>query len=288
MTAPIFAPISAADYHADAVADTPSLSSSIAHILCTQSPAHARTAHPRLNPDYQRKTRDVFDLGTAVHAMFLEGDSVAVVVDAPDWKTKAAQEAREEARANGQVAMLAKDLSRVTEMVSALHRQLGEHSASPPLFEDGKPEQTLVWNEGDVVCRARLDWLRDDFAAIDDLKTTSKSASPEAYSRALFSIGGDVQAAFYLRGLEAATGDPGRASFRWVVIETTPPYALSVVAPGQDVLTVGRKKVDYAIELWRKCLADDHWPGYPTDIAYAELPAWSEAQWLAKEEAMTA
>lgn len=274
--------LTATDYHADPC-DVPSLSASIAHLVCTRSPAHAWTAHPRLNPNYVRETKDAFDLGTAAHALFLEGDAGVEVVDAADWRTKEAREARDAARADGKVPLLAKDSARVTEMVAAIHRQLEDHGARPAPFTDGKPEQTLVWQEGDVYCRARLDWLRDDFATIDDLKTTGKSASPEAYSRALFSVGGDIQAAFYLRGLEAVTGKTG-AEFRWVVIETTPPYALSVVAPGPDVLTVGRKKVDYAIELWRRCLADDHWPAYPTEVAYAELPAWEEARWLAVEE----
>jgi hypothetical protein len=269
------------DYHADPC-DTPSLSASIATILCTRSPAHARAAHPKLNPDRVREEKGAFDIGTAAHAILLEGYDAVEVVDADDWRTKAAKAARDAARAEGKIPLLAKVRDDVLAMVAAVRAQLVDHLADPPLFSDGKPEQTLVWEEpGGVTCRARLDWLRDDRATIDDLKTTSRSASPEAYSRALFNVGGDVQAAFYIRGVQELTGET--PEFRWVVVETQPPFALSVIAPGPDVLTIGRKKVEYALDVWRRCFASGEWPAYPPMVAYAELPPYEEARWLEKE-----
>lgn len=275
-------PLTSAEYHADP-AEAPSLSSSIAHLLTSQSPAHAWTAHPRLNPDYAREDKGHYDVGTAAHALFLEGDENVVVVDADSWRTNAAKEAREEARANGKVALLIDTLASVQAMVNAIHRQLEAHGASPPMFEDGKPEQTVIWEESGVMCRARLDWLRDDFTAIDDLKSTSRSANPRSWSRTIFGMGYDVQAAFYARGVEKLTGVA--PEFRLCVVETSPPYALSVIGLSPAAMTIGRKKVDVALELWRKCLAADEWPGYDTRIAYAELPPWEESQWLEQEMA---
>lgn len=273
--------LSASEYHADP-ADTPSLSSSIAHLLWSKSPAHAWTAHPRLNPDFVREERDRYDLGTVAHALFLEGDANLVVVDAPDWRTRAAKEARDAARAEGKTALLARAVEALNDMSADLRLQLDAHAADPPLFQDGKPEQTIVWNEGDVVCRARLDWLRDDFSAIDDYKTTSASANPESWTRSLYGMGSDVQAAFYIRAVRALSGRS--PTFRWCVQETTPPYALSVISPGADVLTIGEKKVEYALELWKRCLDSDKWPGYAPDVHLAQLPAWEEARVLAVEE----
>lgn len=268
-------------YHADPC-PTPSLSASLAHILCAQSPAHAKAAHPQLNPNLVREENERFDIGTAAHAILLEGKAAVEVIDAPDWRTNAAKDARDAARADGKIPLLAKVLVEVDAMVAAASAQLAAHGAVPPLFQDGKPEQTLVWEEpGGVVCRSRLDWLRDDHTAIDDLKTTGRSANPEQYSRALFGVGGDVQAAFYIRGVEKLTGVT--PEFRWVVVETTAPYALSVISPGPDILTIGRKKVEYAIDLWRRCITTDEWPAYPTDVCYAELPSWEEARWLEQE-----
>lgn len=270
-------------YHADQVDERPSLSASIAHLLCSQTPAHARAAHPKLNPDARRREEKHLDIGTVVHALLLEGNDAGLeLVDAENWRTKAAQEQRDAARAAGRVPLLVNQVEDVYAITAAAREQIAAHKADPPLLTDGLAEQTLVWEEpGGVLCRSRLDWLRDDRAAIDDLKTTSRSASPAAYSKALFGVGGDVQAAFYLRGVQAVFG--ADAEFRWMIVETTPPYALSVVAPGPDVLTIGRKKVDFAIAQWRECLERDEWPGYPSRVCFAELPPWEEARWLERE-----
>jgi hypothetical protein len=290
MTAKLYPSVPASDYHEDNTADGPTLSSSIANILVTSSPAHARAAHPRLNENFERKTEDKFDLGTVVHALLLQGLNVMDVLAFPDYKTNAAKEARDQARAHGRIPILTKDAHRVTEMVNAVAAHLADFQADPIPLTNGKPEQTIVWEEQGVMCRARIDWLHDDMSAIDDLKTTSRSANPDAWSRNLYAYGCDVQAAFYLRGLNQIV-DPASAGvgygtqWRWLVVETTPPYALSVVTPGPDVLALADAKVDYALATWKRCLETDTWPGYPRRVATAELPAWEESRWLAREAA---
>jgi hypothetical protein len=283
--------MSAEDYHADPCA-VPSLTASIAAILTSQSPLHAWTAHPRLNPNYTREVSDKFDLGTVAHALLLEGESAAEVLDFPDWRTKDAKEAREAARAAGRIPLLSKHWANVETMVSAVNSQLDALPIEPRPFTDGKPEQTLIWEEdGGVVCRARLDWLRDDLTLIEDLKTTARSANPEGWSRNLYGIGSDVQAAFYLRGLRTIYGLDGfqgpmilDPAFRWIVCESTPPYALSINALGPAALALAEAKVEAAIKVWRECLEADHWPGYPQTVCYADLPGWEEARWLERQE----
>ena len=265
-------------YHADPC-PAPSLSSSIAHLLCQDSPAHARIAHPRLNPGGSADEAEHFDIGTAAHAILLEGDAAVTVIDAKDWRTNAAKDARDTARAAGKIPLLAKVWGDVQAMVAAARVQLDVHADGRAMFTAGTPEQTLLWCDEGIWCRARVDWLRP--ANIDDYKTTSASANPEVLSRTLFGHGWDIQAAFYLRGLKALTG--AEAMFRFACQETYPPYALSVVTLGPDAMTLAEKKVIYALEHWRDCLRTNRWPGYPTRTAYATLPPWLEAAWLEKE-----
>lgn len=270
------------EYHADQVADVPSLSRSIAHILCTQTPAHARHAHPKLNPDFKREEAAKFDVGTSAHALLFHGEPGVEVCAFSDWRTNAAKEQRDAARAAGRLPMLTDQWAETQAMVAAAREQLAELDVAPIPFADGKPERTLVWDDDGVSCRARVDFLHDDLATIDDYKTTSRSANPDAFIRTIFSMGYDIQAAFYLRGLEAVGGSPD-ADFRFVAQETFPPYALSVVSLGPAAMTIAEKKVTFAIATWRRCLERDEWNGYPTQIAYAELPAWEEAAWLERE-----
>ena len=270
--------IGAAEYHRDSVGPAPSLSASIAHILLNQSAWHAWFAHPRLNPAYERQDDERFDLGTAAHAYLLEGESGFTIIQAPDWRTKLAKEARDDARRDGKIPLLADRWGDVQGMALAAGQQLDVNEDPPRPLANGRPEQTLVWQEDGAWCRARLDWLHDDRKTIDDLKTTGASANPDVWTRALFGAGHDVQAAFYLRGLKALTGIT--AAFRFVVQETFPPYALSVIGLAPEALEIGARKVEYAIRLWRHCLALGEFPGYPTRVCYADPPPWESARWL--------
>lgn len=270
----------AAQYHADDLGDQPTLSKSIIQILLNQSPAHARHAHPKLNPDFARKDEAKFDLGTTAHDVFLEGINRVAIVPFDDWRTKAAKDLRDDAREAGLTPLLAKDFERVEAMVVAVRSWLTLNH--PTMFVAGKPEQTITWTDRGVACRARLDWLLDDQSEIQDLKSTSRSANPESWCRStLFSISADVQAAFYGRGIEAITGT--RPDFKFAVCELEPPHAVSVIAMGPDVLTLAEKKIDYALDLWRRCLERDEWPAYTNRVAYADLPPWIENQWLERE-----
>lgn len=275
MTPGIYA-MSAAEYHADPC-DAASLSASLAHELLTRSAWHAWIAHPKLNPAYQREEGERFDLGTAAHAYLLEGESGFAIIEAPDWRTKLAKDARDDARRHGKIPLLADRWGDVQGMAVAATRQLDAHEDRPRPLAGGTPEQTLIWREGEIWCRARLDWLHDDRKTIDDLKTTGASANPEVWTRALFGAGHDVQAAFYLRGLKALTGIDAR--FRFVVQENFPPYALSVIGLAPDALAHAEQKVAHAIACWQHCLETDTWPGYPRQTCWATVPPWEEARW---------
>lgn len=278
--------LDAETYHEDRVSDQPSLSASIAVELVTKSPAHAKAAHPRLNPYLVREEKAAFDLGTAVHALLLEKraplDVIKIIEGYDTWKSPKAREERDYWRGQGYVPLLSKLFDDVVAMVAAAERQIGEHTASPTLLTDGHPEATLVWDEDGVACRSRVDHLRDDCTRICDLKTSGRSADPLAFSRNLYQHGYDIRASFYKRGVRAITGiDP---EFLWIVVETEAPYALSVVTPGPDVLALGDDKVEYALRTWRRCLASGEFPGYTPRVATAEMPPYEETKWMDRRD----
>ncbi len=263
-------------YHRDPVVE-PSLSRSIAELMVTRTPRHAWLAHPRLNPDHVETKRIDFDIGKAFEQVLLEGDEGVVMIDADSYSTKVAKEARDAAYAAGKVPLLGKHFDMLAPMVQAARAQLAAHPEARDAFVAGKPQQTLVWCEGGVWCRALLDWLPDERTrdtVYYDVKTTS-DANPEVWQRACFAAGGDMQAAFYLRGIRALLGGEA-ARFRFVVVERKPPYALVVVELTPAALALGEAKVHRALELWRACLGENRWPGYPAHVAYLDLPAWEE------------
>lgn len=274
--------VSEEDYHADPVIE-PSFSNSIGKILLRATPRHAWHAHPRLNPDHAPREEAKFDTGKAAHSLLLRDERAFAVIEADDWRTKAAKEAREAARAEGKLPLLAKHWAGVTAMAAAARAQLAEHEVADVAFVNGAPERTLVWREGETWCRCRLDWKPDAGRIFLDYKSTEASAKPESWARhQLYTLGFDFQCALYRRAIRAVLGirDP---AFEFVVQECAPPYALSVVGVPPSAIDLADRMVDEALELWRWCLAEDRWPGYPNRTIYQEPPAWYEARWLEYE-----
>lgn len=265
--------LSADLYHSDPC-PRPSLSSSIANILITQSPAHAWLAHPRLNPHFKREADSRFDLGSAAHAMLLERDESKIVrADAADWRTKAAKEARDAAAANGQYAILERQYQDVQRMVTAAQSYIATTELRG-IFENGVAEQSLVWQEDGVWCRARPDLISADRAIVLDYKTT-ESAAPADFARQIGRLGYDCQSQWYTRGMAAIDE---RVTFIFLVQEIEPPYACSLISLANAYKAVGDAKVHRALRLWSDCTLRNAWPGYSWRVLYAEPPVWEVAE----------
>jgi hypothetical protein len=259
------------DYHADPVPGGSLSSSGARRLLPPSCPALFRWY-----ADHPPKSRREFDFGHAAHQMVLGAGPALVVVDAADWRTKAAKEERDAAYAAGAVPILPGEYRQVRAMADALRR----HPIASALFnpEHGDPEQTLIWQDPQtgVWRRALVDWLPHPGGGrpiLADYKTTT-SASLTAIQRAIHSYGYHQQAAWYLDGVHAL-GDPG-AAFVFVFQEKTPPYLVTVVQLDAGALRTARALNRQAIEVYARCAAAGHWPGYSDDIALISLPPWAD------------
>lgn len=251
-----------ATYHADPT-PFPSLSSGIIRAL-RRSPAHAYHQHPRLGGAVSASSQAQED-GTVLHGLILGSDSRVSVVDAADWRTKVAQQERDAARDAGLVPMLAARYEALCGVADKIAHNM-------PDLPPGAPEATLIWQEGETWCRARVDWLpRDPTLPLYDLKTTGLSADPAQWQRNLVSSY-CIQAAWYLRGARALGLKP--REFTFIVAETAPPHGVSLLACAPSLLAYAEREIDHAMAVWRRCLAAAEWPGYPREIAYVEAPGW--------------
>lgn len=123
------------------------------------------------------------------------------------------------------------------------------------------------WDENGVPCRALLDWVRDDLLYVDDLKTTT-DASPNKFRRHVFNMGYDIQAAFYLRA-------SGCGEFRWVVVETKPPYPVAIYQLTERAMASAHVKVDAALQIFKECMESGEWPAYPAGVHEVDIPGWA-------------
>lgn len=270
-------------YHADPCVE-PSISRGVICELINNTPAHARFYHPRLNPNQQEQKEDKFDIGTAAHALFLEGMDVAEVIDAPDWRGKPAKEARDAARETGKTPLLLHQYERVQAMVCAAHKQLAEWEEYPikDLHGSGDSELTYIWQEDGIYCRVRPDWIRKDRKLILDYKTTGATANPAAFYSKMQNLGYDIQYEFYRRGVKAIEGISPR--FRFMVQEDYEPYLCSFIDIDPQTEAIANQKVEHGLFMWRKCMETGRWPGYPLLTCTVETPAWAAAQWEIKAQ----
>jgi len=218
--------------------------------LATRTPAHYKhdQAHPR--------TSAAFDLGTVVHSLILEQDESGVaVIDADSWRTKAAKEEGDAARAEGKTPLLIADWRQAVAMRDAV---MG-HELARAAFTGHIPEQSIFWEEDGLQLKVRPD--AQNHGIIFDLKTT-RDANPNTFGKTAADLGYFQSAALYQDGVELVTGE--RRPFVFVLAEKTAPYLVSVVELDDDALEYGRLMNDRAKRIYRECVANDHWPGYPT------------------------
>lgn len=280
----LYLDIPAAVYHADPC-DEPSLSSSIANLLLAKTPAHARLAHPRLNPAFKESPTSAMNLGAVAHEILLGKGGGFMVSPFDDYRTKDARAWRDATIASGRTPIKDDDYTAACQMAQAIRRRLAETQEAGRAFLVGDAETVIVWKEMFVTCRAMIDWLDLDDLAIYDLKTTGTGLSDRAL-QAKIAGGLDLQAAFHLRGLEHVHPEvAGRMVWRWGFIEDEEPFESRVIEMDAMTRAFGDRKAALAIATWRQCLTLDRWPGYPRSVERLPYPAWAEAAWLAREMA---
>jgi hypothetical protein len=278
--------ISEAVYHADRLRHVPTLSSSIARVIMNQSPRHAYTDHPRLNPNYEPKQTTAFDLGRAAHGVVLGVGSQYVAIpddllsDDGGVRSKAAREWVADARDAGNVPLKAETVDRIHGIAEAVRARMGDMRIN---LDPARSEMVAVAEIHGVWCRAMIDNApADPRLPLYDFKTTT-NACPDACVRAIVDYGYDVQAAFYLAVWKAATGEDRR--FRFIFTEKTAPFETSVIElvsdehDSADWMKDAREKVQEACERWRYCLRSGQWPGYPANVALVGAPSWHRAKW---------
>src|SRR6185369_2180467 len=164
------------------------------------------------------------------------------------------------------------------------------HFAGP-----GRAEHSIFWNDPDtgVLCRARPDWWVhvDGIHCVTDLKSTV-NASPTGFQRAIAKYRYHVQAAMYLDGIKAVTGEEPN-TWLWSAWEKVQPYANAAYVATPEMIETGRQEYKKLLVTYAKCLESDTWPGYDAELQYINLPEWynkpeagseNEQDWLDQME----
>jgi len=255
----------------------PSLGRSDAQMLLDECPAmwwHQSYLNPARPVDDGTRNSDI---GTAAHLALLtpaEWDARVRLIDADSFRTKAAREARDEARAAGQTPLLVGDVAGIASLRGALLA----HPLACKAFVDGTAERTYVCRDSKtgIWLKARPDCVPNHGRWLVDLKTTG-SANPRAFQRRVYDHGLHIQAAWYLHVVEQVTG-ARPAEFWFVVVERAPPHLLTICTLDERALSWGRIQARRAIDLFAECIAADCWPTYADRAVEIGLPSWAQFQ----------
>lgn len=275
-----FVRLTAEEYFADPC-EVPALSASIAHVLDSESPLHAWTRHPRLGGMKRAPTKSM-DRGSLSHALLLgEGKDVAVI-DAKDFKTKAAQTERDEAREAGLIPVLSADYESAKKTAIVLR----DRFADLGIVLDGESELTALWTESafngsTVQCRGMIDHLK--LPRIYDIKSI-RSANPAVCRRHIETYGYALQRAAYVSAVERIRHElAGRVDFVFVFYELEPPYAVTPLRLSGAFRQIGERGWKRAVDRWEACLRTDRWPGYADEIISLEPSPWTLSRDMDRE-----
>lgn len=247
-------------YHADPVPGG-SLSATRAKLLLDEG-GPAKFRH---RADHGQPPKTEFDFGHAAHALVLGKGEKLAEFDFDSWRSKAAQAARDEARAEGKVPMLAHQMRIAEDMADVLSR----HALAMETLA-GKPEVSMFYERDGLWLRGQMDVMGEEHTG--DYKTCV-DASNYGFTKAVWKYRYYMQAAWYRRLRGELTGL--WLPYRLVAQEKTAPYLLSVWEPTQDYLDLGKADMDDAINIYDACRRTGRWTGYPDEIQILTPPEWA-------------
>lgn len=228
----------------------PWLTPSIARVLMTQTPMHARAHCPYYGAGDRPPTSAAMDEGAVVDELVLGGTEKIAIVDAPDWRTKAARQQRDDAVAAGRIPVLVDSYDRMVSAAGQIRLRAPDRAIDA--LGGGTIKQRLYWERNGVHCSTEPDIVHG--GAVIDLKRTRICPTPDAWRRHVCRMAMHIQAAAHLEATSAER-------FGWLVVEASPPHSVVLHWAGKSLIEVGRRDWERAREAWRRCVADDDWPG---------------------------
>ncbi len=150
------------------------------------------------------------------------------------------------------------------------------HRKARRAFSGGVAERSLYWEDADtgLLCRARMDYYREDLGIVFDLKSTV-DARYDKFQRAILNYHYHMKAAWYLQGCRAL-GLPANG-FAWLAIEKEPPYAIGLYMASDEMLALGEVEIARLRDRFAECQASGVWPSYADEFSTIELPDWVQA-----------
>ena len=139
---------------------------------------------------------------------------------------------------------------------------------------EGDVEKSFFWDiaGNDRGGKCRPDWISKDRKTIVDLKTTT-CAERNPFQRTIINYGYHISAAWYMWGVELATGVKPE-EFVWVAIEKEAPYGIGVYKADTELLEYGSQLCEEALLKINEAERTNSFPDYSDQVEMIGLPPW--------------
>jgi exodeoxyribonuclease VIII len=207
-------------------------------------------------------------LGTAVHAAVLEPWAL---IKSPEFNKRSKEgKAEAEAFAQEHTGKVIVDPDTFA-IVQGMREGVMRHPVARRIFDDGLPEQSCFAELLGVPVRCRPDWYRPSAGLLTDLKSVTEG-TPDGFSKSVAKWNYHLQHAFYMDVCRAAGFDI--RSFVFVVVETKPPFCAAVYVLDDEAVEIGRDTYRRLLDIYKRCVETNDWPGYPDTIQKISLPGY--------------
>ncbi len=224
-----------------------------------------------------KKATTAMNRGTAAHIAVLEPERFATeyaIWEGDRRAGKVWEEFKANATARGKSILKEEEL----DLALAMRDAVRGHAKASSYLVGGHAEVTIVWEDEEtgLMCKGRLDFLRDDGTPAD-LKTT-RNIEQFWFSKDCATNQYHVQAAMYSDGAAALTRKESDV-FALIAVESSAPFDVVPYLLHEDVTGPGRDAYRQLLRRVKECRASGEWPGYANGSEMAlTLPRWASGE----------
>ena len=274
--APGFYPmITPAGYFAEPCPE-PALTNSGIGTLLKYCPAKFAYQHPAIGqPADEREDTRARYMGSLVHRLALDKGDDYAISPYDEYRSKEAKAWRDGIIASGVIPVKQADYDEALAMANVIRASIMSACEGHPY----ETEVVVAWKRRNRWCRLMLDvWCEPLMLGLD--AKTIASADDLSIDRAFASYYGR-QDAWYLEGIEAATGNTGRGRFKFLFVEKEAPW-LDRLGESTEAMRHGcRLEIERAFATFDACMTAGEWPGYAPRQAFPtswQLREWADAE----------
>lgn len=244
----------------------PGISSSLLREMA-QSPAHGRDMQL-----HGKKPTASMKFGSLFHQEFLLPGSWTAPFAIKPKGLSLATKAGKQWKAEQEQAHLEIIKEEEMEAISLMIANAKENCRCQEFFQAGDAEISAFASdpETNLPLKGRIDWLPKGLPCLVDVKTTN-SIQAHDFRKTVATMRYHVQAACYLYLYELLGRK--RTSFAFVAVETVRPYKVCVYELDDEALEHGRSEFRRLLNLYKRCVDHDDWPGPPDQVL--SLPRWA-------------